>query len=124
MTPWKFIKWIAATKLPLRVGFIRRLPLYLLENYDFHTSSNHLRKKSKFSREYHRALYLRYAKKLQQSAFTRMTYKEIYKHPYMLNLLRSFKHHDGTAAKYTKRTVIELWLPRLEERQRGRPRKS
>jgi hypothetical protein len=118
MSPWKFIKWLAATKLRVRVGFIRKLPLYLLENYAFHARSNHLGKKSKFSREYHRALYLRYAKHLLQHAPTRMTYKEIYEHPFMLNLLRSFKHHDGTAANYRKSTIIKSWLPRLEKRCR------
>ena len=124
MTPWKFIKWIAMNELPITKGFAMRLPLYLLEIYlYFLPDNNPLRNKPRDCREVHRAIYLEHAKELQKEHTRRLTYEEIYANPRMLNKLRSFKKHDGSPANYKKRTVTDSWLPTLEKRPRGRPKK-
>jgi hypothetical protein len=124
MSPWKFIKWIAMNGLPITKGFAMRLPLNLLEIYlYFLPNNNPLRTRPRDCREVHRALYLEYAKELQKEYSRRLTYEEIYANPRMLHLLRSFKKRDGSPANYKKRTVTDSWLPTLEKRPRGRPKK-
>jgi hypothetical protein len=125
MSSWKFIKWLAENERPMMARFIRRLPLDLLEMYLFFLPSNSpLRTKSRYSREYHRAVYLERAKDLKKRSAQQLTHDEIYREKGMLNLLRAFEKSKGVPANYKKRTITGSWLPRLEKRQRGRPKKS
>ena len=124
MTPWKFIKWIAENELPITKGFARRLPRDLLEMYlYFLPDNNPLRTRPRDCREFHRALYLQHAQDLQKEYSRKLTHEEIYATPRMLHLLRSFKKRDGSPANYKKRTVTDSWLPTIERRPRGRPKK-
>ncbi len=122
MTPWKFIKWVSMNDIPMKVKFFEALPQYLMEIYlEFQPSNAPLRNKPKYSRDYHEALYLRNARELISKSPRRLTYQEIYSHPYMQSILRQIR---SLGHNYKKRTITESWLPKLEERKKGRPKKE
>lgn len=117
---WKFIKWIALNDIPMKRRFFEALPLILKELYvEFQPFAVALRTKSYYSRAYHEALYLEHAKVLLDEST--LTPKELYDHPRMQNVLRTIRGLEG---HYTKRTILESWLPKVIECKRGRPRKG
>jgi len=121
MSPWKFIKWCAKKGIPLPQDLLYILPISFLEIYfEYIPDNSPLKTHSKYSREYHEALYLKNARQIRQS-LPNASYQEIYEHPHMQKTLQYIRTFGG---KYKKRTVINSWLPKLEKRKRGRPRKN
>jgi len=123
MTPWRFLRWVALNTIPMRVGFFKRLPFYLMETYlKFQPADVILSTQSKLSREYHRALYLQKAEQLLEEE-PDLTPTEIYRDPRMKGIQQSFVDHGGKHISYKRRTIIESWLPKLIKRAVGRPKK-
>lgn len=120
MSKLQFIKWIALHDIPIKKRFFSALSLDLMEAYfAFQPTDVHLRTKNPHSGEYHKALYLSTAQDLI-SRCGPLTPTQIYRHPRMKNLQKSF---EGPKSYYKKRTILELWLPTLTKRSRGRPKK-
>lgn len=120
MSPWKFIKWAAQNGIPIKNIFIHSLPLYLLEIYlEFAPDNSPLRTQSKYSRAYHKALYLKNAREIRKQFTYRPSREEIYSHPHMQNVLWQIRNLRGN---YKKRTIIDSWFPKIEKLKRGRPR--
>jgi hypothetical protein len=121
MSPWRFIKWVAANGIQIKHKFLNALPIYLVELYlEFMPTNSALRTKSKYSLAYHKALYLKNAQKLIASAPGRLTREFIYSDPGMQSVLRQIRQLGGN---YTKRTIKDSWLAKLENLKKGRPKK-
>ncbi len=124
LSPWKFIKWIAMNSIPVKKKFFNELPLYLVEIYiEFQPINVAVRKEPKWHRNYHRALYLQHAGKVIEESKRKMTPEDIYNHPHMEWVRRTFKNINGKQVTYTKRTIKESWLSKIYPKKRGRPRK-
>lgn len=122
MSTWRFMKWAAVKDLPIKQRFLDALPLALLEIYlEFSPGNSPLHTKPKSSQAYHRAFYLKAAGNLIGKFEYRPSRNEIYAHPHMQNVLRQIRALRG---HYTKRTITDAWLARLEERKKGRPKKQ
>lgn len=120
-SPWRYIKWIAENGLNPNERFFGSLSLSLMElYYEFQPVNATLRTASKRSRAYHQALYIQHAQKLLDE-FPGLIPSQIYKHKRMENIQRYIRELGG---KYTKRTILESWLPKLIKLTRGRPKKS
>lgn len=125
LSPWRFIKWLAIKQVPLKIGFFRALPLYLIELYEeFQPINSILMTCPKWRREYHRALYLKHAEEIVLNSKKRMTRNEIWNHPQLKLLQNTFKGQNGDKATYSKRTITESWLRAIDPKKRGRPRKQ
>jgi hypothetical protein len=121
MTPWKFVKWLAMNNIPIKDRFLDALPLYLVEIYlEFQLINFPLRARSSRSRVYHETLYLKNAREISQTSPRRLSRKEIYSHPRMQEVLRQIRNLGG---HYNERTITDVWLAKLENCPRGRPKK-
>lgn len=122
MTPWKFIKWIAMHEIPIKERFFDSLPLYLMEIFfEFGSTNTSLRTQPQWSRAYHEAYYLKNAQLVIHASSQRLSRNAIYSHPRMQDVLRQVRQLGG---HYTKRTITDIWLAKLEECKRGRPKKN
>lgn len=121
MPRWQFIKWIALNAIPIKRKFLSSLSLELMELYiEFQPVNTHLRTANKHSRAYHKSLYLTHARDLVATCGP-LTPIQIYKHPRMQGVMKSFQ---GLKRSYPKSTLLQFWLPDLVKRPRGRPKKA
>ncbi len=122
MSAWRYMKWAAMKGLPMKQRFVDALPLTLLEIYlEFTAENSPLHTKPKSSLAYHKALYLKAARRLMNKYEYRLSRDEIYDDPYMQNVLRQIRAYGG---HYIKRTIKNSWLATLEKRKKGRPKKG
>ena len=121
MPAQNYIKWAASNKIPLKWKLIKNLPNTLVSTFlEFQPVNIVLRTGYKYSREYHRAYYLQKAEELMEREGREMTPTEIYKHPYMQNVLRYLRELSCDAKR---RIIVERWLPKICNCKRGRPPK-
>jgi hypothetical protein len=123
MSCWRYIKWTAKNKAPVLGKFFKALPLTWMELFiEFQSPDEALRTKSRFSKEYHRAQYLKHAQELLNSSPNRMTRKEIYSDSRMQSVMDSFQDHNGKRKEYKRRTITDSWLREIDKQSRGRPK--
>ncbi len=124
LTPWKFIRWVSTNQVPVKHRFADSLPLHLLEILiEFSPLDVGVKTTPKWHRNYHKVFYLKNAELIMEASNKKMTRQEIYEHPQMEYIRRTFKDINGEQVTYTKRTIINSWLPKIDPRKRGRPRK-
>jgi hypothetical protein len=123
LTPWKYIKWATMNEISFKNRFLSALPLYLLEIIsEFQPLEAALKTAPQYTIKYHRALYLKTAESVMANSAKQMTREEIYNHPTMEYMLRTFKDKNGKQVRYKKRTIIDSWLPKIDPKKRGRPK--
>jgi hypothetical protein len=116
------IKWIAEHSIKFHQIFFDHLPLILKELFfEFIPVNSALRTASRHSRAYHEAYYLDHAQKLIDWSSRNPSPMDIYKDSHMQDVQRYIRELGGN---YKKRTIVELWLPKLQKRSRGRPKKA
>lgn len=124
-SPWKFLKWLGENQIAIRRKFFHALPLSLMELYleEFQPANVVLKTLPQWRRKYHETLYQQHALSLAESRVRSMTFEEIYQHPHMEYVRRSFRDQKGRPVKYQKSTIIKGWLARAFPKKRGRPKK-
>ena len=122
VSAWKCIKWITQQQLLTDKLFFEHLPLAMKELYfEFLPINSALRTASRHSRAYHEAYYLDHAQRFIDWKERNLSPTEIYKDPHMQNIQRYIRELGGN---YKKRTILESWLPKIQKRSRGRPKKT
>lgn len=125
LSPWRYIKWIAEKQIPFKRKFMSALPLHLLELIQEFSPHNHgLKTIPQWKREHHKLLYQAHALKLIESSKQRLSRDEIFRHPQMEYIARTFIGKDNKQIRYKKRTITESWLAEIDPQKRGRPRKK
>lgn len=125
LSPWRYIEWMASHQIPIKKRFFKTLPLYLIELlHKFQPLETAVRTTPKWTRQYHESLYLQNAQHIMERSKKKLTRQEIYNDPYMEYIRRTFKDEDGRQVTYTKRTIIDSWLPKIDPQKRGRPPKN
>jgi len=125
LTLYQYVKWLAENQIPMKKIFAKALPLYLHEVFlEFQPLEKTIKTKPQWERDFHEAIYLKNAEQLMNKSKKKLTRKDIYDHPQMKWIKMTFKNKKGTQKKYSKRTIIDSWLPKIDPKKRGRPRKK
>jgi len=124
MTPRKFLKWVAMNQIAIKKRFLDALSIsqleVLLENQPLDIA---IKTKPSWYSGYHKAIFQKNALGIIEKSKRKMTRDEIYHHPVLDNLRRTFKNKKGEQIRYKKRTITDVWLAEIDPRDRGRPPK-
>ena len=121
VSSWKYIRWAAQRGIIISELFFALLPLTLMELYlEFRPTDSVLCTAPKRTRVFHENYYLERARELMKELGHDLTPTQLYNHSRMQGVMRYLRDLGGN---YKKRTFLHSWLPKLQKRPRGGPRK-